>query len=489
MLDRTRSVIIGGAGPYGLTAALALTKRLGDNAPHITIIEPCDLCSSEKWEPCKGCAGGILRGTIEHMVSNYDRHHIAAFEPGGISVWTPQGKRYLSRCRVDQIAFHLPHELGIDPPIVRFSGSDVVVPTFRIEGPRHLHDDWLTYDHIGFSPFLFNILKATNPRVDLVQGRIRQIDVDGERPVVEVRHHHDEELFLEADHVLVNTGISKSRPPLIKREGAVQDLPRVKARKTLLMSTEIPRSPLTDSIFNVRRGPTTSFRAHLFITDGPAHYLLIMPKVVGTRTALTVAAFGREEGDELVPEDISRYLSSHPILKEAGIDFEAEEAYCHCGAFIPNGTLSAEEQYGPGYSIGGDLAGGLRLWKNGIGTAISEAERFVDHIVQHGYSQPVLGHYFEQSRQRVINDNEAGRRLLRWVDLMLDKPVMPQLLQIYLMAEQRLSRRYQWLLPVFGATTTGKVPYKELSHMLRRGPRGAMLSTFANLMRTPIPQP
>ena len=68
LLDASKRLVIGGAGPYGLTAALALSARLGENAPYITIVEPCDLCSCDRWEPCKGCAGGVLRETIEHLV-------------------------------------------------------------------------------------------------------------------------------------------------------------------------------------------------------------------------------------------------------------------------------------------------------------------------------------------------------------------------------------------------------------------------------------
>src|SRR4051794_12592906 len=95
LLDATKTVVIGGAGPYGLTAALALTAKLGANAPHITIIEPCDLGSCDQWEPCKGCAGGVLRDTIAHIVARYDPHHLVAFAPDGITIQTPAGRRYL----------------------------------------------------------------------------------------------------------------------------------------------------------------------------------------------------------------------------------------------------------------------------------------------------------------------------------------------------------------------------------------------------------
>jgi hypothetical protein len=164
-----------------------------------------------------------------------------------------------------------------------------------------------------------------------------------------------------------------------------------------------------------------------------------------------------------------------------------DASYCHCGAFIPSGTLPAGAQYGKGFSLGGDIAGGLRLWKNGIGTAITEAESFVDYVVTHGYGAPALARYFVPTRQRVIEDNEVGRGLLRWVDQMLDKPLLSPLLQAYLLLEQRLPPAQQWLLPVFGATTTGKVPYKDLARMLRAGGRGMALNAFSLAVNTPLP--
>ena len=485
-LDASKTVVIGGAGPYGLTAALALTEKLGATAPRITLVEPSDLESFERWEPCKGCAGGVLRGTIEHIAATYDHRHLVEFESDGITIRLPDGKRYLSRTRIDEMAFHLPHELRIPPPIVRFSGMDVVTPVFRVEGPRHLHDDWLTYHHIGLSPFLYRILKANNPQVEWVQGRLRLIDIDGARPAAEL-HWHDQTTRLEADYLLVTTGISKSRPPLLKEGGVVRELPHVAVLKTLMLATELPINAHTERIFNIRRGPVTTCRAHLFMTQGPAHYILTMPKTVGTHIALGVAAFGQEGREDITPEVVNEQLSGHPLLKGAGIRFDMEESFCHCGAFIPSSTLPAHDQYGRGYSLGGDLAGGLRLWKNGIGTAINEAESFVDYLVAQGYAPDSLERYFETTQQRVVADNEVGRQLLRWVDRMIGKLTMPQLLQLYLTVEQHLGGSQQWLLPVFGATTTGKVPYRDLAGMLRHGLRGTLLEAVAFVLNTPLP--
>lgn len=486
MLDRTKKVLIGGAGPYGLTSALALSKRLGEDAPGISLIEPCDLHSCARWEPCKGCAGGILRGTIEHLVSNYDVNGIVTIKDPGITIETPEGKKYLSRCRVDEIAVHMPHELNIEPPIIKFSGLDVVVPTFRIEGPRYLHDDWAAYNHIGFSPFLYQLLLALNPQVEWTPGRIRMIDTDHEPTQVELKWH-DQETTVEADYVLVTTGISKSKPPLVKKGGEIEELPRVSTLKTLMMSTVVPENAVTERVFNIRRGPITLFRAHLFLSQGPAHYILTMPKMVGGRVALSVATFGHENGRDVASDDVNDFLVNHHLFKGAGINFKVEDTYCHCGAFIPNGTLPAEQQYGKSYSLGGDIAGGLRLWKNGIGTAVNEAENFVDHLVDNGYSMDSLDSYFMTTRQRVVEDNQVGRQLLGWVDRILGKATMPQLLQIYLTLEQKMSKEHQWLLPVLGATTTGKLPYSHLVEMLRRGLRGTMLEAFTFVINTPLP--
>jgi flavin-dependent dehydrogenase len=402
--DGDRVCIVGG-GPAGSLAALHLLREIDQLGMRLELLI---------FEPrnfqlpgpggCNRCAG-ILSSRL-----------IAGLASLGISL---PGEVIQSEIRAYSI--HLNGELiRIDQP----EPGNSIVSIYRGGGPR-LHQDGPT---ASFDGYLLDQACARGAK--RIPARVISVSWDG-RPVL----HTARDTF-PADLVILATGIN-SHSPLARAFGYRPPPTEIMAQDEFLLPDGWP--PDLVSVY--------------FQKPSGLVFGALIPK--GRYVNLSLL------GQGLATDAISEFIEAHGL----GRELLSAQSLCGCTPRIAVGM--ARHYFGDRWVAVGDAAV-TRLYKDGIGSAFSTADKAVRTAIHVGISGADFRKGYQPLCREIVKDNNYGKILFRLWASMLRVPVLTRAWIDILRAEEGLHQSQKNHARILWGMFTGSEPYRSLFRRLIR---------------------
>ncbi len=401
--DGDRVGIIGG-GPAGSFAALHLLNKIEQLGLRleVMIFEPRNFQLPGPGG-CNRCAGIISARLIDDL------------ENLGIPL---SGDVVQSEIR--GYSLNLNNEIvHIDRP----GPEDRIVSIYRGGGPR-LHQDGPV---ASFDGYLLDQACARGAKQ--IPARVISVTRDG-KPVLHTTRDH-----YSADLVILATGVN-SRSPMSEVFGYQPPRTDIMAQDEFLLPEEWPND-MVSAYFQKPPG-------------------LIFGAIIPKGQYINISLLGRG----LATDAISEFIDAHELHQELSV---SRGSLCGCTPRIAVGP--AKRYFGDRWVTVGDAAV-TRLYKDGIGSAFSTAEKAVQIALTFGISEAAFSKGYKPLCQEIRNDNRYGRILFRLWAWTLRFPDLMRAWVGILKSEENLQGSQRIHSRILWGMFTGGEPYRDLLRKL-----------------------
>ena len=424
-------VIIAGGGPAGSFAALHLlaAARQAGLECQVDIYEPRDLFTPGAVRNCKGCAGILSAGAVEHMASL------------GLTI-PPEVIQ--SELRVYQV-----HVAGQMTTIEQPVAGRRILSVYRGAGPRRGAGP----PPASFDGFLLGQAVAAGART--IHARVRKVSWE-DRPVVHTDHGS-----AAADLLVLATGVN-SRPPLDESFGYRPPGSEVMVQDEIARPDNWPGDTVV-GFFG--QPPGLLFGA--LVPKGDYLHVSLLWRGRGAATG-GGARGGRADA-------LGQFYAAHaPVLRH----FFSGQPPSLCGCNPRILTSPATVYYGDRWVSVGDAAAS-HLFKDGIHSAFITARAAMTAAVTAGIGREDFRNAYEPVCKGIAVDNRYGAVLYSLTSRLLTLPRVARAFSGAVQAEARLGYGRQFHARLLWGMLTGDEPYANLFR-LALAPRGVV--AFARQM-------
>ena len=401
--DDDRVCIVGG-GPAGSFAALHLLNRIGQLGLQleVKIFEPRDF-NRPGPGGCNRCAG-ILSS---YLLEGLDRLDI----PLPTEVIQSEVHAYTVHLEKETVRINRP-----DP-------DRRIVSIYRGGGPRlHQGDPAVSFDG-------FLLSQACARGAEHIPARVIAVTWEGQ-PVI----HTASERYA-TDLVILATGVN-NRSPLHKDFKYRPPKTAVMAQDEFLRPSEWP-SDLVSAYFQKPRG-------------------LLFGALIPKWQYINISLLGRNLATDAISEFIETQGLSNSLPPLDG-------SLCGCSPRIA--VRSAKRYFGDRWVAVGDAAV-TRLYKDGIGSAYSTAERAVHASLHVGISRATFQKFYAPFCRKIERDNNYGRLLFHLWSLTQRVPFLLQAWARVIQEEESLPQNRRLHTMILWGMFTGDELYRNLFQRL-----------------------
>lgn len=403
--DGDRVCIIGG-GPAGSFAALHLLNKIEQLGMRLEVLifEPRNFRLPGPGG-CNRCAGIISSRLI-----------------GDLEILGIQLPSDVVQSEIRGYSINLNNEkVRIDQP----GPEDRIVSIYRGGGPRLHQDEPIT----SFDGYLLDQACARGAKQ--IPTRVVSVTRD-EKPVLHTVRDH-----FSADLVILATGVN-SRSPMSE-----------------VFGYQPPRTDIMaqDEFFLPEGWPHDVVSAYFQKPPG-----LIFGALIPKGQYINISLLGRG----LATDAISEFIEAHELHQDLPA---SSGSLCGCTPRIAVGP--SKRYFGDRWVAIGDAAV-TRLYKDGIGSAFSTAERAVHTALTFGVSKAAFRKRYKPLCQEIKNDNIYGRMMFRLWAWTLRFPVLMRAWVGILKSEEDLQRPQRVHSRILWGMFTGGEPYRDLFRKLFR---------------------
>ena len=406
LANHSRIAIVGGgpAGSFFALEALSMAAQLGWQLD-LTIFERKDLSAAGP-RGCNMCAGILSGRTIEGLAA--------------LGITLPPE---IVRAQIRTYQLHWgDHAIAIHPPDL----SRQVLSVYRAGGPRKSP----AAPTAGFDDYLLRTAKSRGARV--VDERVQQIVFAG---LPRVRTSAREEIF---DLVVLAVGVNAT-PPVLEPLDYVHPLTETMAQDELAID------------------PTPGFAidstVHVYFEQ--PHGLIfgaLIPKGGFANVSLLGRHFGRDSIDQfLAVPQVTEIVGSHaPRL---------------CGCRPRVAVALARGFYADRFVAVGDACV-TRLYKDGIGSALTTTRAAVETALRHGIGRDAFAAHYAPVCRAIARDNRYGRVVFSLVERAKHNALFMRANGRALRAEASQTPEARVLSQTLWSLFTGDADYEEIFWML-----------------------
>jgi len=406
LANHSRIAVVGGgpAGSFFALEALSIAAQLGWRLD-LTIFERKDLSAAGP-RGCNMCAGILSWRTIQGLAAL------------GIAL-PPE----IVRAQIRTYQLHWgDHAIAIHPP----DPSRQVLSVYRAGGPRKSPHA----PTAGFDDYLLNTAKARGVRV--VNERVERIGFDG---LPRVRTSAREEIF---DLVVLAVGVNAT-PPILEP----------------LEYTHPPTETMAQDELAIDPAPGFAIDSTVHVYFEQPHGLIfgaLIPKGGFANVSLLGRRFGRDSIDEFlaVPQVAAIAGSQPPRL---------------CGCRPRVAVAPARGYYADRFVAVGDACV-TRLYKDGIGSALTTARAAAETALRHGIGRDAFAGHYAPVCRAVARDNRYGRVLFGLVERAKPNALFMRASGRALRAEADQAPAARVLNRTLWSLFTGDANYEEIFRML-----------------------
>ena len=406
LANNSRIAIVGGgpAGSFFALEALSIAAQLGWQLA-ITMFERKDLAAAGP-RGCNMCAGILSGRTIEGLAA--------------LGITLPPE---IVRAQIRTYQLHWgDHAIAIHPP----DPSRPVLSVYRAGGPRKSP----AAPTAGFDDYLLSTAKSRGARV--IDERVQQVAFDG---LPRVRTAAREEIF---DLVVLAVGVNAT-PPILEPLQYMHPLTETMAQDELAIE------------------PTPGFAVdstvHVYFEqpDGLIFGALI-PKGGFANVSLLGRHFGRDSIDQfLAVPKVAAIVGDHP------------PRLCGCRPRVA--VAPARGFFADRFVAVGDACV-TRLYKDGIGSALTTARAAAETALRYGISRDVFAAHYAPVCHAIARDNRYGRVVFSMIERSKHNALFMRANGRALRAEADQPPKARVLNPTLWSLFTGDANYKEIFWML-----------------------